>query len=578
VSAATAVAVPRRQGIEQLQWLAPAPLWDTGPVGAAASGLTQPWIAELRSDAFVSDFLGLLGGRNGASPAHLANIVPHRTVGGVAGAPYRLFQSLSQCYYLVSATLVCRRPGIPDHAVKRAKGQRVSFVMRRIAADGSEQAWVPAGGTGSKTAPEPGSPPTGSWVPALAGALVPGEEKYPMHPTPVAAFAPAGSTAAMLGMAAGTTSTRTVFYGYVPVGQRERMVPALADPVAALAAYVPPVGNTPENPWLYELLGRVIDPWNALTQPGTKPPSAVKYASLYLLLDLADWLTKYLPNVYQAITTGSSVSGAEQDLLHLLQQTKVKDGANDVAITDALVAVKDYAPLVTGADIAVPQNKYQYDLSKPPVNPVTDVSNWFGPAKNGTSLSLADYALAALVQAAGEPGYAPEVPPELRGLIKIDPITPPPGMTDPTYVIRTVFEHEPCQPVLSAASHAFVLARAVDAEAPARKVRIQLPDITHLRQFQRGVAFEMSPSLRRVMHAITPSKVKGILDGSGFAAEDGLQLGMICSFSLQIIFLCAFIILFVFLLLLNIVFWWMAFLKICFPIPVKAASSKAPQP
>ena len=76
------------------------------------------------------------------------------------------------------------------------------------------------------------------------------------------------------------------------------------------------------------------------------------------------------------------------------------------------------------------------------------------------------------------------------------------------------------------------------------------------------------------MDRVTPDLMKG----SGLGSDPGLQLGMICSFSLQIIFLVAFIVMFIFLILLNIVFWWLPFLKICFPIPVKPAPSKGPTP
>jgi hypothetical protein len=140
-------------------------------------------------------------------------------------------------------------------------------------------------------------------------------------------------------------------------------------------------------------------------------------------------------------------------------------------------------------------------------------------------------------------------------------------------VIRAVFEHDPCRPVLSEASHQFELARAVDPDAPARKIRIQLPDVANMRKYQRGVALEMPSSLRSVIDRVTPD----ILQNKGLKGNC-VELGMICSFSLQIIFICAFIVLFIFLLLLNIVFWWLPFLKICFPIPVDPATPKAGQP
>ena len=41
---------------------------------------------------------------------------------------------------------------------------------------------------------------------------------------------------------------------------------------------------------------------------------------------------------------------------------------------------------------------------------------------------------------------------------------------------------------------------------------------------------------------------------------------------------CIEIVLMIFVSLLNIIFWWMPFLKICFPIPVDPATTKAKQP
>ena len=61
---------------EITQWLAPAPLWDGLDVGAGASGLTTPFIAELTTDRFVDAFTGMLAGTGGASPADLAAMEP----------------------------------------------------------------------------------------------------------------------------------------------------------------------------------------------------------------------------------------------------------------------------------------------------------------------------------------------------------------------------------------------------------------------------------------------------------------------------------------------------------------------
>ena len=544
---------------EVVQWLTPAPLWTEDAVGVASGGLLQPWIAELTTDTFVDDFLALLAGTGGASPADLAATRPGTTVPETGAL--RLFQPLSQRYYLVAATLACRRPGIPDHAVRPGRGERVSFVLRRRDPDGTEHGFVPGGA---------GRPAT--WRPATAAALVPGERELPMHPAPVGAFAEPGTAAAALGMAAAERSTRTVFYGYIPVSGRDGAVLPLADPAATLATVQAsmPLPDPPENPTVDALVARVVQPWSALRS--APPPSGQgswpTYPSLYVILDLADWLATNLDAVFQAITQSADVpaDSAADHLIQAITKITVRVG-NPQGIITLAQAITDLAPflaLVTG-DTGLAGPFTTYDLTGG-----TLPGGWLDPPK--TASSLAGLAAAALAEA----GNPVTVPPELEGLIKDDPVpTGAPGTSNgATYVIRTVFAHAPCQPVISEPTQPFELARALDPDAPARKILIQMPDISNLRQFRRGVAIEMSPGLRRLMDRVTP----GLLKGDGLGSDPGLQLGMICSFSLQIVTLVAFIVMFIFLILLNIVFWWLPFLKVCFPVPVKPGNPKGPTP
>ena len=534
---------------EVVQWLAPAPLWDEQPVGAAAAGLATPWISELTEDTFAADFLGMLDGSAG-SPADLAGTAPAATVGGEAGAPYRLFQPLSQRYYFVSAQLVCRRPGIPDHAV--APGEQTFFVMRRLRADGTEEGFVPGPGK------------TGDWVPAGSG-LLEGEQRHPLLPAPVAPYADPGSTTAALGLDRLTGAGRTLYYGYVPVAIREALARPMPDPakrLAELTATTPPPGGWPDpiHSWLHQ---RVIDPWSRML-PGVPAPDNPGYASLFLLLDLGDWLQQHLPTVHQAIVDDGSLTGAYGDLLDALEDVDVpREGTSDVSLRRAIKDTVPYRPLVTGAEMAGPTTTYR-------LGQVSGLASWLAGPTSATSLSgLAKAALAVAP-------VAPVVPPELEGLI-LEPEEPPDGApsgSGTTYVIRAVYDHPPCQPVVSAPSSRFELARALDADAPARKILLQMPDVTNLRKYDRGVAIEMPPALQAVLNRITPEMLKG----EDMGPDVGVGLGWICSFSLQIIFLVAFIVMFIFLLLLNIVFFWMPFLKICFPIPVPAKQPTGPTP
>lgn len=562
---AVPVAVTRHHTAEDLQWLAPAPLWRAADVGPAASGITQPWIAELRTDSFVEEFLDTLAGVGGRSPEALGDMQPARTVDGTdpatSTAAYRLFQPLSRRYYLVNATLACRRPGIPDHRLSPAENDRVFFVMRQVDSAGAEQGLV-----------------DGQWLPASPSALLPGEREHPMHPAPVAAFAEPGTAAANLGMAMGSTSTRSVFYGYIPVTIRDSLVPPLADPGAVLKELQDSMRlpNPPEHPAIVELMGRVVETWRQLIDAPSG--SNVEYASLFLLLDLLDWLRIHLSDVFDAITDPSVTldpHSEAQGLLTALDGVTIDttNPTDTITLTEALAAVENFLPLVHGAEVAGPSTKYNLqnatlpalwlEFAKPPPD----------PPDPDLPRSLASLALDAL----NEVGEEYRVPPELQGLIKADPVaeagTGQAGKNQ-AYVIRAVLSHEPCRPVLSAPTRAFELARALDADAPARPVLLQLPDINNLRKFDRGVAIEMPPSLRQMLDRVTPD----ILKGGSLLGPPGLQLGMICSFSLQIIFLVAFIVMFIFLILLNIVFWWLPFLKICFPVPVRPSTPAGPTP
>lgn len=551
---------------EVLQWLAPAPLWDSGTVGAAASGLTQPFIAEFKTDAFATDFLAMLAGTTG-TPADLAALAPETTVDGTPAGAFRLYQPLSQRYYVVTAELVCRRPGIPDHALE--SGQTAAFVMRRQDASGDEEAFVP-------------DSDGGSWVPAPAGSLVTGEKTYPMHRGAIAPYAADGTTAASLGLAKNGGNGRTLFWGYVPVGIRNKIVRPMADPAKKLADMMATDSTIPDPKldWLY---AKVIGTWKVLAnlpdfnnftakQP-TPGSDSANYASWFLLLDLGDWLKQHLPPVYDSIANGTAPSpGPYANLINEMKGitfTRTEGSTNTHAtLFDAVKEMLPFADLLHGQDVAKPT--VTWDLTTAASG--TSLSDWLDKP-NTPSFSGHPHALMTLAQAALNVSPSPAtLPPELEGMIREDAGQPATTGKGPTYVIRTVLLHDPCRPILSEATHPFELARALDADAPARKILLQMPDITDMRSFKRGVAIETPPGLQKVLNAVTPNALKGDIN------PGGVSLGFICSFSLQIIFMVAFIVMFIFLLLFNIVFFWMAFLKICFPIPVPKPAHKGPTP
>lgn len=535
---ATGLLAPALPDREPLLWLAPAPLWEDGGIQADEPAFERPWLAELTTDEFMDDFLALLSGDDESGPTAIGDLAP--TAGsGTAADPLVLYRPIHQRYYLIVGSLVCRRIGLPDREVK-PRGQRVSFVIRRLTAGGAEEGWLPR----SKT-----------WVTvADAEGLLAGEEQHPMQRAPLGVATATGPAASLLGL--DEPGLRQVHFGYVPVAGASAQPAPLADPLAALEA--DPDRAVGDDARLLEFRLRVAGPWSDI---GAKKAIGVDIGepSLYLLLDLRDWLATYLPAVLEALVAGTTLpaGSARENLRDHLDIDILANGANRKLGT-VLGELAGYLPLLTGADMAEPSTAY--DVSAPPggLPGYVDTMGGTGSASGGL-------VIAALNDSAA-PGEPAKVPAELSGLI----VARPDDVADTAdrHVLRLVYEHEPCLPVLSKPTPIVRFAPTYDPDAPARKVRIELPDPKDLRKFNRGVGLEMPPSLRRMLDGITPKILKEEKPGP----EGGWELGMICSFSLQIIFLIAFIVMFIFLILLNIVFWWMAFLKICFPIPKKKSS------
>ena len=179
------------------EWRAPALVWNGN-----VSSVGRPRILEIRNDEFIPVFLRAMASADPAS--FFDQHQPNANGGGASAESLKLFQPLHGCYYLVTASLVCRQLGLPDKAIARADGETVSFVIRRRTSDG-EAAWIV-------------TDDGGCWDPLEAGeilALAEDEEQFPMHPATICPK-PESPQSAFTDFL-----ERDIHYGYIPTGKRK---------------------------------------------------------------------------------------------------------------------------------------------------------------------------------------------------------------------------------------------------------------------------------------------------------------------------------------------------------------------
>jgi hypothetical protein len=541
-----------------VEWVEPMLAWDGRPL----SGVRRPRLTSFTSDAFLPEFIAALSAR-GPEADPIGYLADHLI--DAASEP-RLYQPLHGRYYLVTASLVCRQVGLPDKAVDPSSGEKVSFVLRRQVEEANglvEQGWDAAA-----------TPP--GWRTVSPQDTRPGEERFPMHPLKVCLQSRPGLD--QFRRVQQCTSERTIYHGYLPTGNREKYRAAAATSISDPQSYIATIEEQSEqdqvsNPDLAvedfrynEFESRVLAPWLDLLnrsdklKPDDEP--RVQTMSLYLVLDLADYLSRALPQLWEAVRNEDTApivgSSAQQALYTVLGDIDIIEDSSSTSLRQALANRQDDLGLVAGEG-EEPNVTYdvrgvatsQLEAPDPPSDPPQTL-------EQAVREALAD----------DESGYT--MSEEMRGILQnmVEP-APAAGDTAPAqrYMIRLIYEYSPdCPPIVSESSQLFTLAPFFDSDAPARQIKLELPSIKmqDLRKFKRGVGMQMSPELRSLMGRVNEDMIEG-----GELSEGGAQwsLGMICTFSLQIIFLVAFIVMFIFLILLNIVFWWLPFLKICFPIP-----------
>jgi hypothetical protein len=589
----------------QVQWLAPSPLWSPLTSGTDRSAFRAPALLRFATDTFMTDLQTLLA----QAPSTLANCVAQPETWrspavGLAAAPaatggssalastndqtaptLKLFQPVHARFYLVSASLVCRLPTLPDHTVKTNQGEKTTFVLRRLMLKSTttnlagspfneqtydEYAWIP------------GATPPG-WVNASCNSIAPGEEKLPLFATTF------GSN----------SSQRRIFAGVIPAGRKQTYVGGVAL-TAQTGGLVTPANPDPRQ---IDFQRQVLDPWAYLVawaatvtdiSTGQGPSAsadeiAAAQSSAYILIDFANYLAANLPQVWavvQGTSQSSTLSGAQATLCSAMSATMgdIQD-SNRITLAEAIAMAKSFETDLDSETLPSSQT-----LSSPPT--ASEMLPVLPTGYSGPLLTdLSDSQLANLIGRAADQDPLPQRQIQIlvnAALTQVGPApvsaVPPPtnnpqnAQGDDWYIVRCVYDRPQCAvltlpaiPIMSPASQVFQLASYFDPDAPARRIQVALPiDTTAatLRKYDKGVAFMISDQLNRQMQRATG--LKDLMNGQ-VGSPGGFSLGMVCSFSIPIITICAMIVLMIFVILLNIVFFWLPFLKICFPLPTLTA-------
>lgn len=669
------------------QWTAPSPLWAAAAEDTADPGrvrFRRPAILRFASDSFMEELLALLESDPTRLPAYLAQpetwrgpqptpappqklkgfelrlerlrLAAERKALGTAlpvatsapppqsAAPLKLYQPAHQRFYLVAACCVCRVAGLPDKTFDPGREERATYVVRRLIERQTQTGPTPAydeygfvttpqGSTWQKIKVDAQGEPDG---------LAQGEEQLPFF---------------SMSFAEADGRRRRLLGGVIPVGRREAYMGApLANGGAASAN-----GATKKTARKILFRTQVTEPWKSLitraedtrrkikggaASPADKNPDPpmndgtqegldavngflkatreqVQTVSWYILLDLADYLKQYLPDVWTSIKNGANVAGLTQPQIGLLTAL---EGTTMPATLRAALSVpgvytnanmaddlRDALSRMILFDGEKPKERRSlelvtgsYDRGDPAdlwpafLFPLADPGEGVGAPQvpsapfgvtlptdeddiaEGAALDQVDLLAGYVVRALPTEPNAPEPPPPLAS-------TRPYAEREGRFRIRCVYEKPFCgplePPVLSDPTDLFQMAGFFDPDAPARPIRIALPVDTSpagLRKHDKNTAFMISDvlcgqiarakgmTLGDLVRSVLPwpfHKDLSVPDQGPCSKGPGLEFGMICSLSIPIITICALILLIIIVFLLDLIFKWVPFFIMCFPLP-----------
>lgn len=360
-----------------VRWQAPQPLWarfGEGSAAVTAADQTRPAILRFATDEFMEQMLGTLANdpsrldvvlarpetwrTPAAEPADLIERTPvprpvqssvrktlaqrlKSSIGATTHEaefveqaqtvrrPLKLYQPAHQRFYLVSASLVCGVPGLPERAVVPGGAEQINFVIRRLlppttanTASLHEFAYV-KDAEGAR------------WQRVSAGSderrLVSGEELLPVFP---------------LAFQDDAARPRRLWTGLVPVGRREEFITATVDRSVApslaqgqragLGGVERPAQSPSKQARLAQFQLEVAEPWKNLIRgsfataasleetASTEPLNTRRNrifehnlqqqnTSWLILLDFADYLEAHLSDVWTVIANNGAGAASLYD-------------------------------------------------------------------------------------------------------------------------------------------------------------------------------------------------------------------------------------------------------------------------
>ncbi len=555
----------------------------------------------------------------------------------------KLYQPAQMRHYMVTADLICRIPGLPHRRFNTPNGERPTFVLRRLLPNKDNPAET-ISEFNTNTCDEYAyvqTPRGAQWRKVdTVDFLAEAEDRLPM-------FA--------LSYNETIKRKRRILAGIIPVGRREQYInaqlaPADSSPYESLDEAIP---NLPDKRLiLFQML--VTEPWRRLREskntalgelatdkfPGSNlPPPAVQtrevqnlqdriqMQSWYILLDLKEFLQRYVKPVFKAIQdegdtptenlnpdakalydwlTGTGIAQALRDLddtaISALQLATQNYTSPKAAYSETIDDTTWQALAVPGSkegeypelefllvDNAVDTSETLTALSPDDATPAATPAGReqliirpddFNPGDDSTYPALEQLVRKALLQQE----MPTRVPAVMEGVKAA--MTPRPQVPG-WFIIRCVFERPNCVPyepeLMSDPTESFQMASYYDPEAPARPIRIALPEDTTLnglRKHQKNTLFTLSEmlcgqvekarsfSFGDLVLSVLPWPFHKDLPGGQAepCGDPGLSFGLILSLSIPIITIAGLLLLIIVVSLLDQIFRWLPYFITLIPI------------